>query len=89
MNADPVQLEAERLRRLIAPRLARLALDRGDDRKELAAAIGTTETRVSRVMKESSDLSAVELALAARHLRVPVGVLTGDMPLDESMTRKR
>lgn len=89
MSADPIQLEAERVRRVIARRLAGLVNLRGDDRKELATAIGTTETRISRVMKESSDLSAVELAMAARHLRVPVGVLTGDMPLDESMTRKR
>lgn len=89
MTADPVQLEAERLRRIIARRIAGLVNLRGEDRAKLAASIGTTETRISRVMKESSDLSAVELALAARHLKVPVGVLTGDMPLEDSMTRKR
>jgi hypothetical protein len=89
LTADPVQLEAERLRRIIARRIAGLVNLRGEDRAKLAASIGTTETRISRVMKESSDLSAVELALAARHLKVPVGVLTGDMPLEDSMTRKR
>lgn len=89
MTADPAQLEAERMRRIIARRIAGLVNLRGDDRKELAAAIGTTETRISRVMKESSDLSAVELALAARHLKVPVGVLTGEIAPDEAMTRRK
>ncbi len=89
MTVDPVQLESERMRRVIARRIAGLVNLRGDDRKELAAAIGTSETRISRVMKESSDLSAVELAMAARHLKVPVGVLTGETPLDETMTARR
>lgn len=89
MTVDPVQLESERMRRVIARRIAGLVNLRGDDRKELAAAIGTSETRISRVMKESSDLSAVELAMAARHLKVPVGVLTGETSLDETMTARR
>lgn len=82
MTADPVQLEAERLRRVIARRIAGIINLTGVDRAAIAAAVGTTETRISRVMKESSDLSAVELALAARFLKVPVGVLTGEMNPD-------
>lgn len=77
------------MRRVIARRIAGLVNLRGDDRKELAAAIGTTETRVSRVMKESSDLTAVELAMAARHLKVPVGVLTGETAPSETMVQRR
>lgn len=89
MNADPVQIEAERMRRVIARRIAGLVNLRGDDRAKLAAAIGTTETRISRVMKESSDLTAVELAMVARHLRVPVGVLTGEMTPEQGMLTPR
>lgn len=89
MSADPVQIEAERMSRVIARRIAGLVNLRGDDRAKLAAAIGTTETRISRVMKGSSDLSAVELVMVARHLKVPVGVLTGETPLDDTMTRPR
>lgn len=85
MKADPVQLEAERMRRIISRRIAGIINLRGGDRAALAAAIGTSELRISRVMKESSDLSAVELAMAARHLKVPVGVLTGETPPDEAM----
>lgn len=86
-GADPVLLEAERMRRVIARRIADIINLRGGDRAALAAAIGTSELRISRVMKESSDLSAVELAMAARHLNVPVGVLTGEMTPDEAMIR--
>lgn len=89
MTADPVQLEADRLRRVIARRLAGLVNLKGIERAALAEAVGCTETRISRVMKESSDLSAVELTLAARHLRVPVGVLTGETPLDEAMLGRK
>lgn len=89
MTADPVQLEADRLRRVIARRIAGLVNIKGIDRAALAEAVGCTETRISRVMKESSDLSAVELTLAARHLRVPVGVLTGETPLDEAMLGRK
>lgn len=89
MTADPVQIEAERMRRVIARRIAGLVNLRGDDRAKLAAAVGMTETRIARVMKESSDLSAVELVMVARHLKVPVGALTGETPLDDTMTRPR
>lgn len=89
MTANPVQLEAERLRRVIARRVAGIVNYKVIDRAALAAAVGTSETRISRVMKESSDLSAVELVLVARHLGVNVGVLTGDENPDPTTMRRR
>lgn len=89
MTANPVQLEAERLRRVIARRVAGIVNIKGIDRAALAAAVGTSETRISRVMKESSDLSAVELALVARYLGVKVGVLTGDENPDPATIRRK
>jgi transcriptional regulator with XRE-family HTH domain len=89
VSVDPVQLEAERLRRVIARRIGNLVNLLRVSRGDLAAAVGCTETKISRVIKESSDLSAVELALAARFLKVPVGVLTGELSPDENLLRKR
>lgn len=89
MSEAAVQIEADRVRRVISRRIAGLVNLRGDDRAALAEAIGTTETRISRVMKESSELSAVELAMVARHLNVPVGVLTGETALSEAMVQRR
>lgn len=89
MVADPVHLETERLRRVIARRIGNLVAILKVSRVDLAASVGCTETRISRVIKESSELSAVELALAARFLKVPVGVLTGELSPDESLLRRR
>lgn len=88
MTADQVAIEAERLRRVISRRIADLVAAKRTDRAKLAAALGTSETRVSRIMKESSDLSAVELVLAARHMQVPVAVLTGEAGADAIPRRK-
>lgn len=89
MSADPVQIESSRLRRVISRRIAGIVNIKGTDRAALAAAVGTSETRISRVMKESSELTAVELALAARHLGVEVGVLTGEKNPDPATLRRK
>jgi transcriptional regulator with XRE-family HTH domain len=89
VTVDPVQLEAERLRRVIARRIGSLVNLLRVSRADLADAVGCTETKISRVIKESSELSAVELVLAARFLKVPVGVLTGEISPDEALLRKR
>lgn len=89
MTADPIQIEADRLRRVIARRIGALVKAGRVDRTALAAATGMTETRLGRVMKESSDLSAVELVMTARHLKVPVGMLTGEINPEQAMTPPR
>lgn len=78
MTADPVQLEIQRLRRVVARRMSHAVIARSADRFELSEAMGCTVTKLGRVLKGSSELSAVELILAARFLRFSVADIIGE-----------
>ena len=77
--SDPVNIEARRIRHLIARRLSGVVNLRRVGRAELAAAMGVSEARLARVLKGSSDLNAHELVLASRHLRAPLAILCGEI----------
>lgn len=86
---DAVSIEADRLRRVIARRIA-AAINLGPvERAEMAAAMNITPTRLSRIAKGSSDISGVELILAARFLGVPVGSLTGEVSPPPAAFRRK
>lgn len=78
MQPVAIETERERIRQVISRRISGLVALRGNYRAAAAAAVGTTETRISRAMAGSSDLSAAEIVLLARHLKIPVGVLMGE-----------
>ncbi len=69
------RLEAA-INRTIGKRLARAIEARGETRASVASVLGTTETRVARILKGSSAMTAAELVIAARALRVPIHALT-------------
>lgn len=65
---DPKILAA--LNKAIGARLARVMKAREMPRADLAHAMGTTEARLARILKGSSEMTAPELVLAARALCV-------------------
>lgn len=64
------------INRTIGRKLARTMEARGLSRASLAGEIGITETRLARIIKGSSSLTAAELVIAARKLCVPIHALT-------------
>lgn len=80
--------DAETVRARIGNRLRGLSALLGIDRAALARAVGTTETRMARVMKGSSDLSAVELVALSDALGVHPSVITGHMPPPPGLIRR-
>lgn len=79
MTAAPV-ISPERaaiLRRAIGARIARVAQAQGASRAEIAAILDTTETRVARILKGSSDMTAAELVWLAKALECSVEVMAG------------
>ncbi len=65
------------IRKALGKRLKHISEARGITRAELAAALDTTDTRVARIMKGSSDVTAHELVWIAKVLDCSIDYLTG------------
>jgi transcriptional regulator with XRE-family HTH domain len=64
------------INRTIGRKLARIMDARGETRASLAKTIGMSETRLARIIKGSSEMTAAELMIAARALCVTPNHLT-------------
>lgn len=74
---DRAQAVAE-INRQIGIRLAALTASQAKGPADIAAALGVSVTRVTRIENGHSDISAAELVLAARALGVTSAILTGE-----------
>lgn len=71
---DPKTIAA--INKTIGQKVKRTMEARGFTRATLSAEIGMTETRLARIIKGSSEMTAPELVIAARKLCVPIQSLT-------------
>lgn len=65
------------VRKALGKRLKHITEERGITRSELAAILGTTDTRVARIMKGSSEITTAELVWTAKLLECSIDHLTG------------
>lgn len=65
------------IRKSLGSRLKHISEARGITRADLAAALDTTDTRIARVMKGSSDMTVPELVWTAKLLDCSIDYLTG------------